>query len=85
MELSCYIVRLIPLIPQAPIDARSRSDVSRTSNISISAYLRTATAVHSQEDMGNDLLMARAHITPALDGHVRSFVTLTSLLPDALC
>lgn len=49
----------------------SDSDVSRTSNISVSAYLRTAAAVHSQKDMGNDLLMARAQITPALDGHVR--------------
>ncbi|KAF8546863.1 Pkinase-domain-containing protein [Imleria badia] len=48
---------------------RTTFDVSRTSNISVSAYLRTATAVHSQEDMGNDLLMARAQITPALDGH----------------
>ncbi|KAF8132319.1 kinase-like domain-containing protein [Boletus edulis] len=48
---------------------RATFDVSRTSNISVSAYLRTATAVHSQEDMGNDLLIARAQITPALDGH----------------
>lgn len=46
------------------------SDVSRTSNISVSAYLRTATVVQSQEDMGNDLLMARVDLTPALDGHV---------------
>ncbi|KAN0082655.1 Protein kinase-like domain containing protein [Tylopilus felleus] len=51
---------------------RTTFDVSRTSNISVSAYLRTATAVHSQEDMGNDLLMARAQITPALDGHYAS-------------
>ncbi|KAF9223204.1 Pkinase-domain-containing protein [Gyrodon lividus] len=48
---------------------RATFDVSRTSNISVSAYLRTAAAVQSQEDMGNDLLMARAEITPALDGH----------------
>lgn len=51
---------------------KSYSDVSRTSNISVSAYLRTAAVVHSQEDMGNDLLMARAQITPALDGHVHT-------------
>ncbi|KIK96623.1 hypothetical protein PAXRUDRAFT_825768 [Paxillus rubicundulus Ve08.2h10] len=51
---------------------RAAFDVSRTSNISVSAYLRTAAAVHSQEDMGNDLLMARAVITPALDGHYAS-------------
>ncbi|KAF9234333.1 kinase-like domain-containing protein [Melanogaster broomeanus] len=48
---------------------RAAFDVSRTSNISVCAYLRTAAAVQSQEDMGNDLLMARAEITPALDGH----------------
>ncbi|KIJ12735.1 hypothetical protein PAXINDRAFT_171043 [Paxillus involutus ATCC 200175] len=51
---------------------RAAFDVSRTSNISVSAYLRTAAAVHSHEDMGNDLLMARAEITPALDGHYAS-------------
>jgi serum/glucocorticoid-regulated kinase 2 len=51
---------------------RTTFDVSRTSNISVSAYLRTATAVHSQADMGNDVLMARAQITPALDGHYAS-------------
>ncbi|KAI9456420.1 kinase-like domain-containing protein [Boletus coccyginus] len=51
---------------------RTTFDVSRTSNISVSAYLRTAAAVHSQKDMGNDLLMARAQITPALDGHYAS-------------
>lgn len=48
------------------------SDVSRTSTISVSSYLRTAAAVHSQEDMGNDLLMARVDLTPVLDGHVSS-------------
>ncbi|KAH7890401.1 kinase-like domain-containing protein [Phlebopus sp. FC_14] len=48
---------------------RAAFDVSRTSNISVSAYLRTAAAVHSQEDMGNDLLMARVDLTPSLDGH----------------
>ncbi|KIJ60779.1 hypothetical protein HYDPIDRAFT_138719 [Hydnomerulius pinastri MD-312] len=51
---------------------RAAFDVSRTSNISVSAYLRTAAAVHSQEDMGNDLLMARVDLTPALDGHYAS-------------
>ena len=49
-----------------------RSDVSRTSNISVSSYLRTAAAVQSQDDMGNDLLMARVDLTPMLDGHVSS-------------
>ena len=46
------------------------SDVSRTSNVSVSAYLRTAQSVKGQEDMGNDLLMARVDLTPVLDGHV---------------
>lgn len=49
----------------------SSSDVSRTSTISISAYLRTAQCVQGQDDMGNDLLMARVDLTPALDAHVR--------------
>ncbi|KAG1768878.1 kinase-like domain-containing protein [Suillus placidus] len=48
---------------------RADFDVSRTSTISVSSYLRTAAAVHSQEDMGNDLLMARVDLTPVLDGH----------------
>jgi len=48
---------------------RADFDVSRTSNISVSSYLRTAAAVHGQDDMGNDLLMARVDLTPMLDGH----------------
>jgi len=48
---------------------RADFDVSRTSNISVSSYLRTAAAVQSQDDMGNDLLMARVELTPMLDGH----------------
>jgi hypothetical protein len=32
--------------------------------------LRTAAAVQSQDDMGNDLLMGRVDLTPMLDGHV---------------
>ncbi|KAJ7621162.1 kinase-like domain-containing protein [Roridomyces roridus] len=44
-------------------------DVSRTSNVAVSAYLRTDAAVQGQDDMGNDLLMARVDLVPALDGH----------------
>lgn len=51
--------------PRSPL-----SDVSRTSNIAVSAYLRTAQSVQGQEDMGNDILMARVDLTPVLDGHV---------------
>ncbi|KAL9709471.1 Serine/threonine-protein kinase [Leucoagaricus gongylophorus] len=47
---------------------RAQFDVSRTSNISVSSYLRTA-AVQGQDDMGNDMLMARVDLTPMLDGH----------------
>ncbi|EPT04821.1 hypothetical protein FOMPIDRAFT_1021646 [Fomitopsis schrenkii] len=43
-------------------------DVSRTSNIAVSAYLRTAQCVPGQGDMGNDLLMARVDLSPSLDG-----------------
>ncbi|KAJ7905036.1 kinase-like domain-containing protein [Mycena leptocephala] len=48
---------------------RAHFDVSRTSNVSVSAYLRTDVAVQNQDDMGNDLLMARVDLTPTLDGH----------------
>ncbi|KIP11302.1 hypothetical protein PHLGIDRAFT_141514 [Phlebiopsis gigantea 11061_1 CR5-6] len=48
---------------------RADFDVSRMSNISVAAYLRTAQSVHGQEDMGNDILMARVDLTPILDGH----------------
>ncbi|KAA1477804.1 Pkinase-domain-containing protein [Dentipellis sp. KUC8613] len=48
---------------------RADFDVSRTSTISVSAYLRTAQCVQGKDDMGNDLLMARVDLTPALDAH----------------
>ncbi|THH07000.1 hypothetical protein EW145_g3687 [Phellinidium pouzarii] len=48
---------------------RAHFDVSRTSNIIVSAYLRTAQCVQGHDDMGNDLLMGRVEITPALDAH----------------
>ncbi|KAJ3484777.1 hypothetical protein NLI96_g5411 [Meripilus lineatus] len=48
---------------------RADFDVSRTSNIAVSAYLRTAQCVQGQEDMGNDILMARVDLTPVLDIH----------------
>ncbi|KAF9652740.1 Pkinase-domain-containing protein [Thelephora ganbajun] len=48
---------------------RADFDVSRTSNIAVSAYLRTAPCVQSQDDMGNDLLMARVDLVPVLDTH----------------
>lgn len=53
---------------------RFPSDVSRTSNIAVSAYLRT---VQGQDDMGNDLLMARVDLTPMLDTHVRFYPLMT--------
>ncbi|KAG6828941.1 hypothetical protein H0H92_006228 [Tricholoma furcatifolium] len=46
---------------------RADFDVSRTSNISVSAYLRTAAA--GQDDMGNDLLMGKVDLIPMLEGH----------------
>ncbi|GLB41089.1 putative protein kinase C terminal domain [Lyophyllum shimeji] len=53
---------------QSPVwNYRADFDVSRTSNISVSSYLRTTVA--GQDDMGNDLLMARVDLTPMLDGH----------------
>ena len=62
------------------------SDVSRTSNVSVSAYLRTAQSVRGKEDMGDDILMARVDLTPVLDGHVSEAYRLTpsssSMLTD---
>ncbi|TFK47364.1 AGC/Akt protein kinase [Heliocybe sulcata] len=55
---------------QSPVwNYRADFDVSRTSNVSVSAYLRTAQCVQGQDDMGDDLLMARVDLTPVLDGH----------------
>ncbi|KAK7691551.1 hypothetical protein QCA50_004950 [Cerrena zonata] len=48
---------------------RADFDVSRTSTIAVSAYLRTAQCVQGQDDMGNDILMARVDLTPTLDAH----------------
>ncbi|OCB91531.1 AGC/Akt protein kinase [Sanghuangporus baumii] len=47
---------------------RAHFDVSRTSNIIVSAYLRTTQCVQGHDDMGNDLLMGRVEISPMLDG-----------------
>ncbi|KAG8751953.1 AGC protein kinase Gad8 [Serendipita sp. 396] len=49
---------------------KANFDVSRTSGISVSAYLRTSPSSVSGEnnpDMGNDILLARVDLTPALD------------------
>ncbi|KAI0319989.1 AGC/Akt protein kinase [Amylostereum chailletii] len=48
---------------------RADFDVSRTSSIAVSAYLRTTQSVQGHDDMGNDLLMARVDLTPVLDTH----------------
>ncbi len=56
--------------PEVTKERKCTSDVSRTSNIIVSSYLRTASA-QGQDDMGNDLLIARVELTPMLDGHVR--------------
>jgi len=51
---------------------RANFDVSRTSNVSVSSYLRTAASAQGKDDMGNDLLIARVDLTPTLDGHSAS-------------
>ncbi|KAF8737450.1 hypothetical protein AX14_012840 [Amanita brunnescens Koide BX004] len=48
---------------------RANFDVSRTSNVSVSSYLRTAASVQGKDDMGNDILIARVDLMPVLDGH----------------
>ncbi|KIY69435.1 Pkinase-domain-containing protein [Cylindrobasidium torrendii FP15055 ss-10] len=50
---------------------RANFDVSRTSSIAVSAYLRTA-AAQGPDDMGNDILISRVDLTPMLDGHTAS-------------
>lgn len=47
---------------------RANFDVSRISNVAVSAYLRTA-AAQGPDDMGNDLLLSRVDLTPMLEGH----------------
>ncbi|KAF8513085.1 kinase-like domain-containing protein [Gautieria morchelliformis] len=50
---------------------KAHFDVSRTSNISVAAYLRTSASTSGQEthEMGNDLLVGRVDLTPSLDAH----------------
>jgi len=52
----------------------THSDVSRTSNLSLSTYLRTSQGMVGQDNMGNDLLMGRLDLTPVLDAHVCRFL-----------
>lgn len=46
---------------------RAHFDVSRTSTVIVSAYLRTTQSAQGRDDMGNDILMARVEIAPVLD------------------
>ena len=50
------------------------SDVSRDSEISLSAYLRTSPSMPGQDrtDMGNDLFLAGVKISPTFDAHQRT-------------
>lgn len=48
---------------------RPSSDVSRKSNIAVSAYLRAA-PVQGKDDMGNDILLSRVDLMPILDSRV---------------
>ena len=61
----------------ADVRQLARSDVSRTSNLSLSSYLRTAQGLVGQDNMGNDLLMGRLDLTPVLDAHVSHFLTVS--------
>ncbi|KAH8827585.1 kinase-like domain-containing protein [Flagelloscypha sp. PMI_526] len=45
---------------------RADFDVSRKSNIAVTAYLRTA-PVQGKDDMGNDILLSRVDLMPILD------------------
>ncbi|GJJ13083.1 hypothetical protein Clacol_007333 [Clathrus columnatus] len=51
---------------------KAHFDVSRTSSISVSAYLRTSAYTTGQEthEMGNDVLMGRVDLLPSFDAHV---------------
>lgn len=68
----CFVVNRLPTFILIV-----SSDVSRTSNISVSSYLRTAAAVQGQDNMGNDLLMGRVDLTPMLDGHVSCLIQIS--------
>jgi hypothetical protein len=67
---TCEHLSILAGAYQGGVDEECYSDVSRISNVSVSAYLRTAQCLKGQDDMGNDLLIARVDITPSLDGQV---------------
>ncbi|KAI0071308.1 Pkinase-domain-containing protein [Panus rudis PR-1116 ss-1] len=49
---------------------RANFDVSRTSTpVTLSAYLRTNQSGQGQDDMGNDILIARLDLQPVLEAH----------------
>lgn len=50
---------------------KAHFDVSRTSSISVSAYLRTSAYTPGQEthEMGNDILIGRVDLLPSFDAH----------------
>lgn len=93
VELPRRLVRYFVFAPQYSISSSAfvillNSDVSRTSNISVSAYLRTTTA--GQDDMGNDLLMARVDLVPMLEGHassrpLRNITPLLTIFSSTAC
>jgi serum/glucocorticoid-regulated kinase 2 len=62
------------------------SDVSRVSQISVSAYLRTQqpSKGKSKADMGNDILLARLDLDPSLEAFAVTIVILNSLCPYSL-
>jgi len=68
----CIVLTLVvplPLPLRLLVDRCPSSDVSRASEISLSAYLRTAPSVPGQEraDMGNDLFLAGVKFSPSYD------------------
>jgi hypothetical protein len=79
LELSRRLVSREPLevFYTAGVSSLARSDVSRTSNLSLSAYLRTSQGLLGQDNMGNDLLIGRLDLTPVLDAHVCRFLVVS--------
>lgn len=59
---------------------KARFDVSRASEISLSAYLRTAPSVPGQEraDMGNDLFLAGVKFSPSYDAMTEQWYPATA-------
>lgn len=57
------------IVPSWSLSVLHDSDVSRASDVTVSAYLRTAPG-HDRQDMGNDLLIGSVTFSPNIQAKV---------------